>query len=238
MLAPFPGLLLGTTLALAPAPADPPPLPRLQIAVGPMLGPHSLGEATCSTRENVTRCEHTGNFLGVGANLELRGQVTGPLYIHGRAAVVGNVRPRPLGVHRGLGALGIGLGAYSRLAFIRIEYMFVPTFGPDTYRPPLYDKNVARDVWTSSAGMISGGIRGYFSRRFSAELWAGVVVGPRARRTTLSEDANENRILVTFLTSVGLAFDILPGRTRAAPVQPAPTPAPAQPILEPHNVSR
>lgn len=237
------GLSLASVLALAgaPGPAAPPPLPRLQLAAGPLLGPHAHGEATCSSRENVTRCEHTGNFLGVGANLELRGQITGPLYIHGRAAVVGNVRPRPLGVHRGLAALGIGLGAYSRLAFIRIEYMFVPTFGPDNYKPPLYDKLVARDVWGSSAGMVSGGIRGYFTRRLAAELWAGVVVGPRSRRTTLSEDASESRLLVSFMASVGLAFDIIPGRTQAAQVQAQPPPpAPTSPpsIPEPAAVPR
>lgn len=234
-------LALGWIFALAAAtgPTNPPPLPRLQLAAGPLFGPHAHGEATCQTRGDVTRCEHTGNFLGVGATLELRGQVTGPLYLHGRAAVVGNVRPRPLGVYKGLAALGIGLGAYSRLAFIRIEYMFVPTFGPETYQPPLYDKQAGRDVWTSSAGMLSGGVRGYFSPRVAAELWAGVVVGPRSRRTSLSEDAAEDRILVSFLASVGLAFDILPGRTQGAQVKPLP-PAPSAPpaIPEPAAVPR
>lgn len=220
-----------------PAAEPPPPRPRLVLAGGPLFGPHAAGESTCQVRGGAQRCEHTGNFFGVGANLELRVRLVGPLYIQGRGAVVGNVRPRPYGVHRGLVDLGLGLGVYSRLGFIRIEYMFVPTLGPDTYRPPFYDQQAGRDVWTRSAGMLSGGVRKYFTPRLAGELWAGIMVGPRSRRTTLQEDAGIDRILVTFLASVGISFDLIPGRPapiKLAPVAPtAPVAAPPPPVPAP-----
>ncbi|MDC0718714.1 hypothetical protein [Nannocystis bainbridge] len=211
-----------------PAPEAPPPPPRLVIAGGALFGPHAPGEAACQTREGVQRCEHTGNFFGVGANLELRARAVGPLFFHARGAVIGNVRPRPYGAHKGLVDIGLGLGVYSRLAFIRVEYMFVPTFGPSTYRPPFYDKEAGRDVWGRSAGMVSGGVRKYLTPRLAGELWAGLVIGPRSRRTTLQEDAGADRVLVTFLASLGVSFDLIPGRAPPPP-KPAPAPAPASP---------
>lgn len=218
----------------APAPEAPPPAPRLVIAGGPLFGPHAPGESTCQTSDGVQRCEHTGNFFGVGANLELRARAVGPLFFHARGAVIGNVRRRPYGVHKGLVDVGLGFGVYSRLAFIRVEYMFVPTFGPNTYLPPFYDKQAGRDVWGKSAGMISGGVRKYLTPRLAGELWGGLVIGPHSKRTTLQEDAGVDRILVTFLVSLGVSFDLIPGRAPPPPKPapaPAPTPAPAQPTL-------
>ncbi|WAS94061.1 hypothetical protein [Nannocystis punicea] len=231
--------MLGWIFALAAAagavtPEAPPPPPRLVIAGGFMIGPHAPGEAACQTHDSVQRCEHTGNFFGAGANLELRARAVGPLYFHGRGAVIGNVRQRPYGVHKGLVDVGIGLGVYSRLAFIRIEYMFVPTFGPNTYLPPFYDKQAGRDVWGKSAGMISGGVRKYLTPRLAGELWGGLVIGPHSKRTTLQEDAGADRILVTFLASIGISFDLIPGRAPPPPKpapKPAPAPAPALPTL-------
>lgn len=223
---------LAVAAAGSPAPEAPPPRPRLVIAGGPLFGPHAPGEAACQVREGVQRCEHTGNFFGVGANLELRARIVGPLYFHGRAAVIGNVRQRPYGVHRGLVDIGGGLGVYSRLAFIRVEYMFVPTFGPSTYLPPFYDKQSGRDVWGRSAGMVSGGVRKYFTPRLAGELWGGLVIGPHSRRTTLQEDAGIDRILITFLASVGLSFDLIPGRAPPPP-KPAPTTTPTAPVAAP-----
>lgn len=241
-----PGCLFALAVAAAapatrPAPVpEPAPLPRLVLAVGPLVGPHAHGEAACMSSGSVSACEHTGNFFGVGANLELRARFAGPFFLHTRGAVVGNVRPRPYGVHSGLGALGIGLGAYSPLAFIRLEYMFVPTFGGSTYRPPFYDKEAGRDVWGTSAGMVSAGVRKYITRRLAAELWAGLVVGPRSRRTSLSEDAADDRILVSFLSSIGISFDLIPGRSqptaKPSPTQPtttAPATQPTQPVTQP-----
>ncbi|MCY1056957.1 hypothetical protein [Nannocystis sp. SCPEA4] len=216
----------------SPAPEGPPPRPRLVIAGGPLFGPHAPGEAACQVHQGVQRCEHTGNFFGVGANLELRARIVGPLYFHGRAAVIGNVRQRPYGVHKGLVDIGGGLGVYSRLAFIRVEYMFVPTFGPNTYLPPFYDKQSGRDVWGRSAGMVSGGVRKYFTPRLAGELWGGLVIGPHSKRTTLQEDAGIDRILLTFLASVGISFDLIPGR-EPPPPKPAPTTTPVAPTPVP-----
>lgn len=227
-------LALGLTFALLAA--DGPtskPLPRLTLAAGPLIGPHAHGEATCQSRGGSSVCEHTGNFFGVGVNLELRGQLFGPLYLQGRGLLVGNVRPRPSGVYTGLAGVGLGLGAYSRLAFIRAEYLFVPTLGPDTYRPPFYDKEAGRDVWGRSAGMLSAGVRKYFTPRLAGELWAGLVVGPYRRRTSLSEDASERGVNVSFLASVGISFDVLRGRTTPRPAQPAPPQPAAAPQAAP-----
>src|SRR5690606_21439906 len=66
-----------------PAAEPPPPRPRLVLAGGPLFGPHAAGESTCQVRGGAQRCEHTGNFFGVGANLELRVRLVGPLYIQG-----------------------------------------------------------------------------------------------------------------------------------------------------------
>lgn len=216
------------------APEAPPPPPRLVIAGGPIFGPHAPGEAACQTADGIQMCEHTGNFLGLGANLELRVRAVGPLYFHGRGAIVGNLRPRPYGVHKGLVDLGVGFGVYSRLAFIRVEYMFVPTFGPSTYLPPFYDKQDGRDVWSRSAGMVSGGVRKYLAPRLAGELWGGLVIGPRSRRTTLQEDAGVDRILISFLVGVNVTFDLIPGRAPPPP-KPAPTttPAPSAPAPAP-----
>ena len=202
----------------APAPAaesgatDPgisPPRPRLQVAAGFLFGPHALGEADCQDNDEYSECQHRGNFLGAGANLELRAQLYSVLYLHVRGMVVGNIRKRPYAVHSGLAGGGIGLGAYSRLAFIRGEYMLIPAFGPDTYVPPFYDKQVARDVYGVHAGMISGGLHKYVTPSLALEFWAGFVVGPSSRRTSVVEQVNEKRVLLTFLVSLGFTFDVL-----------------------------
>ncbi|MBL9104576.1 MAG: hypothetical protein JNL82_26765 [Myxococcales bacterium] len=193
------------------APAYPvevvPPLPRLSLTAGFVFGPHAKGEATCQDIEGGYQCEHTGNFLGVGGTVELRAQLYRVLFLHARGLLVGNVRSR--GAHSGLAGAGLGLGAYSRFAFIRGEYLLVPTLGSDNYRPPFYAKPAGKDEWNLHAGMISGGVRRYVSNRASLEAWVGVVIGPRARRTSLSADAAENRVLISFMASLGFTFDLL-----------------------------
>ena len=111
----------------------PPRRPRLMVAAGPMIGPRVPGESACQWQSGTRVCEHTGHFFGVGANLELRVRALGPLYMQGRGIVLSNVKPRPDGVHSGIAGFGLGVGAYSRLAFVRMEYLFVPTFGPATF---------------------------------------------------------------------------------------------------------
>ncbi len=174
-----------------------------------MLGPHALGEADCQSADGFSECQHRGNFLGAGATIELRAQLFKFLYVHARGVIVGNVRKRPYAVHSGIAGGGLGLGVYSRLAFIRAEYMLVPAFGPDTYVPPFFDKQVGRDRYGLHAGMISGGLHKYVSPRTALELWAGFMIGPSSQRTSLSEQVNERRVLKTFMVSIGVVFDLV-----------------------------
>lgn len=194
-----------------------PPLPRLTLSAGFILGPHAKGEAACQAVEGGTECRHNGNFLGAGATIELRAQLYKPLYLHVRGLLVGNVRKRPYAVHSGLAGGGIGIGAYSRLAFIRAEYMLLPTLGPDSYVPPFYNKPNARDDYGLHAAMISGGIHKYVSPRVALEGWAGLVIGPTSRRTTLDAQANEKRVLISFMLNLGLSFDVLLARGYTPP---------------------
>jgi hypothetical protein len=198
-----------------------PPLPRLSLTVGGVFGPHAHGEAACQTIKEAYQCEYTGNFLGLGGTIELRAQIYRFLFVHARGLVVGNLRKQ--GVHRGLGGGGLGLGAYSRFAFIRGEYMLVPTLGPNTYRPPFYDQPVARDVYGLHAGMFSAGVRKYISPRASLEAWGGLVIGPRSERTTLAADANEERLLLSFMFSLGFTYDLIPAKGYTPqPLKPRP----------------
>lgn len=199
---------------MAPKEISPPP-PRLTLAGGVVFGPHAHGEATCQDVEGGYACEHTGNFLGVGASLELRGQLYKPLYLHVRALGVGNVRK--LGVHSGLLGGGVGLGAYSRYAFVRGEYMLLPTLGSDRYTPPFYDKPAARDVWWAHMGMVSVGVRKPVSPRAALELWGGVVIGPRAKRVSVTDEARQDRVIVSFMVSLGFAYDVLMARGYVPP---------------------
>lgn len=185
------------------------PRPRLQLSAGIVLGPHAVGEADCQSGEDFAECQHRGNFLGTGATIELRAQLFKALYLHVRGVVVGNIRRRPYAVHSGLGGGGIGLGAYSRLAFIRAEYMVIPAFGPKTYVPPFYNKQVARDDYGLHAAMISGGLHKYVSPRTAIEGWAGFIVGPTSHRQTLTEQASEKRILLSFMINLGVTFDLV-----------------------------
>ncbi len=201
------------------APAPPPPLPRLQLAVGFVLGPHASGEAGCQSSENFNGCQQAGNFLGGGATIELRAQLYKFLYLHGRGLLVANLRRQPHAVHRGLAGGGLGLGAYSRLAFVRAEYMLVPTLGPDTYVPPFYDKPEGRDRYGLHAGMLSAGVHPYVSPRVALEFWGGLVVGPSSQRRSLSEEVAVDRVLVSFLLNVGLVFDVVLARGYTPPAR-------------------
>lgn len=205
-----------TPAAAAPAPATSaraaeisPPMPRLTLSAGVIFGPHAKGEADCQGVEGGYECRHHGDFLGAGATIELRAQLYKPLYLHVRGLLVGNVRKRPYAAHSGLTGGGVGIGAYSRLAFVRGEYLLVPTLGSDRYIPPFYDKPDARDDFGLHAGMISAGIHKYVSPRVALEGWVGLVVGPSSRRTTVNAQANERRTLVSFMVNLGLSFDVL-----------------------------
>lgn len=194
-----------------------PPLPRLTLAAGFVFGPHAQGEADCQSTDAGDQCQHNGNFLGAGATIELRAQLHKILYLHVRGLLVANVRKRPYAAHSGLVGGGIGLGVYSRLAFARAEYMLLPTLGGDNYVPPFYDKPVAKDEFDLHAGMISAGIHKYVSPRVALEGWVGWVIGPRARRTSISDQVAENRVLMSFMVNLGLTFDVLLARGYTPP---------------------
>lgn len=194
------------------APEISPPLPRLTLSAGFIFGPHAKGEADCQEADGGYECRHNGNFLGAGATIELRAQLYKVLYLHVRGLLVSNLRKRPYAVHSGLAGGGIGIGAYSRLAFVRAEYLLIPTLGSDHYVPPFYDKPDARDDYGLHAAMISGGVHKYVSPRVAIEGWLGLVVGPSSRRTTVNSQADEKRVLVTFMLNLGLSFDVLLAR--------------------------
>ena len=131
--------------------------------------------------------------------------------------MVGDVGKRLNGVDSGRAGGGIGMGGFSRLAFIRAEYMLLPTLGPDSYVPPFYSKPEARDDYGLHAAMLSGGLHKYVSPRVALEGWAGLVIGPSSRRTTLDAQANEKRVLISFMINLGLSFDVLLARGYAPP---------------------
>ena len=201
-----------------------PPLPRLSLTLGGVFGPHAQGEAGCMQLKDAYECQHTGNFLGLGGTVELRAQLYKPLFLHVRGLLVGNLRR--MGAHKGMAGGGIGLGAYSRFAFIRAEYMILPTLGSDAYYPVFYDKPAATDNFSLSAAMVSVGVRKYLGARSSLEAWGGLVVGPRSQRKTISNDASEERLLVSFMFSLAFTYDLIPARGYTP--QAAPPRAPRQ----------
>ncbi|HET6583175.1 MAG TPA: hypothetical protein VFG69_07005 [Nannocystaceae bacterium] len=194
--------------------------PRLVLGGGPVVGPHSFGNEEC--RQQLGRCETKGTFFGIGGQVELRGQLWKPLYLHARVLAVGNASPAGRDpVHAGLWGLGIGVGAYSKRAFVRGEYLFVDTFGGDRFALPFGDQSVGRDRWGHHAGLFSVGLRLPFQERYGAELWGGFMAGPRSRREIPGQPL-ERRVLLTFLVGLNVTYDLIPAkgfrsRTPASP---------------------
>lgn len=184
------------------------PFPRLVIAGGPIIGPHTYGNEECRSEE--ARCETRGTFFGVGANVELRARLYKPLYVHLRGIVVGNAAPRGP-VHRGLVGGGLGFGAYARRVFGRAEYLLVDTFGNDRFARPFGNPGLGRDRWGHHAGLFSVGARLPFRQRLTAELWGGLMVGPRSTRS-ISGEPIERRTLLTFIAGINIAYDVIPAR--------------------------
>ncbi|HWB79659.1 MAG TPA: hypothetical protein VG755_32070 [Nannocystaceae bacterium] len=186
--------------------------PRLVIAGGPVVGPHAFGNEEC--RDELARCETTGTFFGIGANLELRAQVWRPLFVHVRGVIVGNASPRNRDpVYKGLGGGGIGFGAYAKHVFGRAEYLLVATIGDDHFGRPFGDGEVGRDRWGHHAGLFSFGGRLPLHRRVTGELWGGLMVGPKSARQ-LPDAEIDRRTLLTFLAGINIAYDIIPAKQR------------------------
>lgn len=177
--------------------------PRLVIAGGPVVGPHAFGNEECNAEQ--ARCETKGSFLGLGGQLELRGRLWRPLYLHARGLVVGNVSPNDR-IHRGAWATGVGVGLYGRHVFGRGEYLYLDAFGDNHFEPPFYDGEVATDEWGHHAGLLSVGFRQPLPHGLAAELWGGMMVGPRSVRRVPQLEPDE-RVLSTFLVGLNLSWD-------------------------------
>lgn len=179
--------------------------PRLVIAGGPIVGPHAQGNEECDSERG--RCETKGSFIGVGAQVELRVRLWKLLYAHARGLTVGNVSPNDR-IYRGLWGAGAGVGLQGRRAFGRAEYLFVGTFGDNHFEPPFYDGAVATDEWGHHAGMLSVGFRQPLPHRMSAELWGGLVIGPRSVRR-VPDNVPDERVLTSFLVGLNVSWDVL-----------------------------
>ena len=58
------------------------------------------------------------------------------------------------------------------------------------------------------------------SSRAAIEGWAGLVVGPSSRRQTISEQASEKRLLISFMINFGVAFDLVLAKGYVPPPWP------------------
>ncbi len=168
-----------------------------------------IGSQDC--RPEAGRCETKGGFFGVGTSVEVRLRLASVFSISVRPWVVGNAaKDKVFG-----GALGggLGIGAYGRRVFGRAEYLALHAFGDDSFAPPFFEGNVAREQWGKHAGMLSIGFRKALTDRVRVELWGGPMFGPSSQRF-LPDGTVERRSLVTFMLGFGLAFDALPGPWR------------------------
>lgn len=177
--------------------------PRIVIAGGPMVGPHTLGNEQCSSE--MARCEKKGVFFGVGGHVEVRARVWRPIAVHVRGLAIKNVAPTDR-VYAGMLGLGGGVGAYGRRIFGRAEYLFVHALGDNRFEPPFFDGEVARDTWGKSAGLISVGFRQPLPRNLAVELWGGLMIGPHSVREVPQQEPDE-RNLVTFQIGLNVAWD-------------------------------
>ena len=198
--------------------------PRLIVAVGPIIGPHISGEEDCRPNGPSIYCENTGNLLGFGLNMELRGQLYGPLYAQLRGVLVGNVRGAD-GVYNGMAIPGAGLALHGRRVFLRAEYLATMAFGNNIYRSPFDTLSDSKVEVGYHAGMFSAGARFYARSRVAFELWGGLVVGPKVERTTDRVETTGTNTQISFMAGLNVSFDAIPGKPR--PARPNPSTAPA-----------
>jgi hypothetical protein len=178
--------------------------PRLVMAAGPMIGPHAIGNEECRPEE--AECQTTGSFFGAGVQLEIRPQIYEILYFHARPFIVGNgARDK---VYSGAWGAAGGFGVYGQHVFGRAEYVFLDAFGDNTFAPPFFTEEVARDEFGYHAGALSVGFRLQLKDRVGLELWGGPMFGPRSTRTIPGEDP-ERRTLITFLIGLNVSVDIV-----------------------------
>ena len=206
--------LLGGGLALAPADAHAAKRkksdrghPRLVLAPGPMIGPHSIGNEECRPEE--AKCETNGSFFGAGMQLEVRPRIYKLLYFHARPFILGNGAPDK--AYTGAWGVGAGLGVYGQHIFGRGEYLFFDAFGDNSFAPPFFNERVGRDTWGHHAGLLSVGFRLQVKGRVGLELWGGPMFGPRSVRTIPGEDT-ERRTLITFMLGFNVSVDVVKAR--------------------------
>ncbi len=221
-------------------PADEKPAkPRLIVAAGPVVGPHISGEEDCRPNGPSIYCENTGNLLGVGLNVELRGQLIGPLYAQLRGVLVGNVRGAD-GVYSGMAIPGAGLALHGRRVFLRAEYLATLGFGNNLYRSPFDSLSNSKVELGYHAGMFSAGARLYARSRVAIELWGGLVVGPKVERSTERVETTGGTTQISFMAGLNVSFDAIPGKSTPprSNAAPAPTAAPASsyPAPAPHPI--
>ncbi len=183
--------------------------PVLELAAGPLVGPHAMGNESCRTTP--PECVSAGRFIGLGVDAELRVRLYRLLRLHGRGFIVANAAPDKR-LYAGLYGAGLGLGVYGKLAMLRGEVLLELPFGSNQIEAPFTTQIAGSARWTKVAGMLSAGVRLPLHRRVNAELWAGWVVGPR--ETRVLQDVEESRILQSFMVGLSVAVSLFEGRSR------------------------
>ncbi len=186
------------------------PVPRpshralLEVQGSVVTGPHAFGNEQCDLDRRT--CARAGRFFGLGASVELRLGLVGPLRLHGRLHAAGNV-VRDKRLYSGVVAPAIGIGLYGHRLFGRFETAFVHAFGPERFDAPLADVPAGTARWGRVSFALAAGVRFPVSPRLRIEPWGGYVLGPYERRTFQGE--REARWLSTFVAGIGVAFALI-----------------------------
>ncbi|RMG98298.1 MAG: hypothetical protein D6705_06330 [Deltaproteobacteria bacterium] len=191
--------------------------PLLEGQVSPVVGPHAFGNEACDLERR--ECVRTGRFFGTGASAELRLTVLGPLRLHGRLHVAGNVvTSKPL--YRSVVVPAVGLGLYGHRLFGRVEVQHVLAFGPERFDAPFADVPAGSARWSRTAIAVAVGVRFPITPRIRIEPWGGYVAGPMEDR--IYEGERERRWLHTFVAGIGASFALIddPRRPRRARRRP------------------
>ena len=180
--------------------------PLLVLAPRFLVGHITAGEKHEVLEGGTLMVEKTGRFLGVGGDLDLRIRFFRFVYGNVRFAALGNVlRDSPYST---LLYPAAGVGVYSRLAFLRLEYLHLIPLGAGKYRSA-GNEEIVHERWKPYAGALTGGLRLRFGNdRVKGELTAGMVIGP-SRRFTDPLDERERALTFTFLTGLGVSFDLV-----------------------------
>jgi hypothetical protein len=180
--------------------------PRLIVGVHGMTGHVTAGEKHEELDGSVLLVDKTGRFLGLGGSADLRIRFWKFVYGNVRFGAFGNVlRESPFHT---LLYPAAGIGIYSRLAFLRLEYLHLIPLGAGEYRSAGNEERV-RERWKPYAAALTGGVRlPLGTERIKGELTAGMVLGP-SRRFSDPLDERDKALSFSFLAGLGLSFDVL-----------------------------